>query len=149
MKKTLFLSILLSFFLVGCNAQSDKESTEGITKGKQIEPKVETRVNTEYDEDGNLIRYDSTYSYFYSNIEDNPILEDSIFNQFKSLMEGQFKAVEDPFFEKFFLKPDGKIMDDFYTDDFFSKHFQQQLQEMDSIKNLFFEQQFSKKTERL
>lgn len=149
MKKSLFLSILLALFLVGCNAQTNMESAKTIRRDQTIEkerntePKEEVIVNKEYDDDGNLIRYDSTYSTFYSNIEGNPMLEDSIFNQFKVLLS------ENPFFDDFLLKSDDKIMDDFYTNDFFSNHFRKQLQEMDSIKNLFFEQQFSKKLEKL
>ncbi len=42
------------------------------------QPKEDIKVNKEYDENGYLIRYDSTYTYYYSNIEGDEIVADSI-----------------------------------------------------------------------
>ncbi|MCB4234259.1 hypothetical protein LDL59_01710 [Kaistella anthropi] len=47
------------------------------------QPIEDIKVNKEYDENGNLIRYDSTYTYYYSNIEGDEIAADSIFNNFR------------------------------------------------------------------
>jgi len=44
---------------------------------------------------------DSTYTYYYSNVDENAILNDSIFNK----LDQHFKMnspFEDPFFEEFF-----------------------------------------------
>jgi hypothetical protein len=48
-------------------------------------PDVQVRVNREYDEDGNLIRYDSVYTYSYNSNDFSSNEWDSIFNdQFNS-----------------------------------------------------------------
>lgn len=82
--KNLMLLILSAFVLFSCNAQTkkdlDKKETE-ISKEK-IEPKIDYKVNKEYDENGNLIRLDSTYSYYYSNIDKDAMINDSIFRKF-------------------------------------------------------------------
>ena len=70
MKKTAFTLLFLILFL-GCNSQ-EKENQETQTDKKEkaiIKPKEKWDVKKEYDEFGNLIKYDSIYSYSYSNIE--------------------------------------------------------------------------------
>ena len=47
-------------------------------------PKENIRVNKEFDKNGNVIKYDSAYSYYYSNIKNNPVVADSIFNKFRN-----------------------------------------------------------------
>ena len=138
------MSILLSLFLTGCKGQVSETPKEMADNG---EPKVDVRVEKEYDDDGNLIRYDSTYSYFYSNFADNPVVADSLLNRFKTMLGEQYNFFKDPFFDEFFFQPP-TIKDNFYTDDFFQKQFRDHLgqmeklfMEMDSLKNRFFEEQ--------
>ncbi len=77
---SLFLSVL-----VGCKGQvNDKTGSNKLDTINKIEPKTNIKVNKEYDENGNLIRYDSTYSYYYSNIEGDSLLRDSVFNKFRT-----------------------------------------------------------------
>lgn len=52
-------------------------------KKDTIQPKTTIQVHKEYDENGNLIRLDSTYTYFYSNIKNDSILERDIYKKFK------------------------------------------------------------------
>lgn len=44
------------------------------------QPKVHIDVNRQFDENGNVIRYDSTYSWSWSNADGN--INDSLFSQF-------------------------------------------------------------------
>ena len=66
------LIVLPTFFLISsCTAQTKKDEDKNkieISKEK-IKPKISYKVNKEYDENGNLIKLDSTYSYYYSNID--------------------------------------------------------------------------------
>ena len=76
------IAFALSIILVGCTGQTKQEFTE--IKRDSIQPKTDIKVNKEYDEKGNLIRYDSSYSYYYSNIENDSLLGDSIFSDFQN-----------------------------------------------------------------
>ena len=138
--------IVLAFILIlsSCNGQSVKEKKE--TADKNL-PKTDIKVNKEYDKDGNLISYDSTYSYFYSNILNDTILGDSIFSNFKNQFNQQYFFSQKPYFNDFFFQ-DSLLKYDFYKNDFFSNRFKNNMQqmdklfmEMDSIKNYYFQQQ--------
>lgn len=145
MNRTMFISILFSLIVISCNGQRKENTTK---KTEENQPKTNIQVNKEYDESGNLIKYDSTYSYYYSNIESDAQLRDSILNQFKSDFNNQYWFSRDPYFNNFFFQD--SLMDfDFYTKDFFLNRFQNNAQrmnqlfmQMDSIKNLYFMEQF-------
>jgi hypothetical protein len=144
MKRIGYLTIAFLLCLGSCNGQSVKEKKE--TADKNL-PKTDIKVNKEYDKDGNLIRYDSTYSYFYSNILNDTILGDSIFSNFKNQFNQQYFFSQKPYFNDFFFQ-DSLLKYDFYKNDFFSNRFKNNMQqmdklfmEMDSIKNYYFQQQ--------
>jgi len=145
MKKTMIISIMFLLIVTACSGQKNENT---ISKAKENQPKTNIQVNKEYDELGNLIKYDSTYSYYYSNIENDIFLRDSIINQFKNNFNTQYLFSKDPFFSDFFFR-DSLLNFDFYTKDFFLNRYQnntkrmnQLFMEMDSIKNLFFREQF-------
>ncbi|QIY83201.1 hypothetical protein HER18_06500 [Chryseobacterium sp. NEB161] len=115
------------------------------------QPKEDIKVNKEYDENGNLIRYDSTYTYYDSNIEGDEIAADSIFNNFRNMFEDNYSFSTTPYFNDLFSE-DSLLKYDFYKNDFFHKRFKNNMQqmerlfwEMDSIKNKFSMEQFSEK----
>lgn len=146
MKKLLLFALAIVIMLLSCDGQSKRENKNPQEISNQ--PQTEIKVNKEYDKDGNLVKYDSTYSYFYSNIEGDSVLRDSIFRDFKSQFNQQYLFSKDPFFNDFFFI-DSLLPFDFYRDDFFStrfknnmNHMNQLFWEMDSIKNTYFMQQF-------
>ena len=115
------------------------------------QPKEDIKVNKEYDENGNLIRYDSTYTYYYSNIEGDVIAADSIFNNFRNMFEDNYSFSTMPYFNDLFSE-DGLLKYDFYKNDFFHERFMNNMQqlkrlfwEMDSIENKFSMEQFPEK----
>jgi hypothetical protein len=147
--KNLMLIVLSTFFLVSCNAQTkkelDKEQTE-VLKDK-IEPKIDYKVNKEYDENGNLIRLDSTYSYYYSNIDKDAMISDSIFKKFNNHFNMK-SPFNNSFFDDFF-KQENYLEDDFFKQDFFRGNFdrnqemmRKMMQRMDSLKNRYFLEHF-------
>jgi len=150
MKKVILFTILVSFLSTSCNGQHKLEN--GSDKKDTIKPKIDIKVQKDYDENGNLIRVDSTYSYFYSNIKNDSILEKEIFDKFRLNFEGHFRPIDSIFMGDFFGK-DPFNRDNFYTDEFFENNFKmhrkrmdQIIKEMDSLKNNYYrkQQQFYK-----
>lgn len=145
MRRIGFLLIAVAIALNSCDAQY-KESKKEDNKTPQNMPKEDIKVNKEYDEAGNLIRFDSTYTYYYSNIDSNAILGDSIFNKFKDEFNMHYPFSYKPFFNDFFFQ-DSLLKYDFYKEDFFLERFRRNMeqtekmfQDMDSIKNKYFKE---------
>lgn len=142
MKRIGILAIAISIILNSCNGQKKTEKTESLND--TINPKTNIIVNKEYDDEGNLIRYDSTYSSYYSNIETDTLLGDSVFSNFKNYFNQSYGFSNQPYFNNFFFE-DSLLKYDFYKKDFFSNRFQKNMEqmdklfmEMDSLKNNFF-----------
>ena len=152
MKRKSFFLLLSFLALWGCNNQVDK-GNETFQKHESDSDSTitEIQVNREYDEEGNLIRYDSAYSSFYSNVEYNQALRDSIYGEFRREFYSIYPFANRPFFNDLFFE-DSLRKYDFYRHDFFSERFRQNMSrmdrlfwEMDSIKNQYFRDQFPEK----
>jgi len=145
------VSILLVVIMTATSCAQDSKQTdkkENKILKDSIEPKVDYKVNKEYDENGNLIKYDSVYTYYYSNIDKNAMINDSVFKKFNKHFEEMNLLNKDPFLKDFFDK-ENFVEDDFFSEDFFRGNFDQNqefihkiLSKMDSIKNQFFIKQF-------
>lgn len=146
MKKIAFILTFLLLF-IGCNSQEKEkqETPKDEIEKTVIEPEEKWDVKKEYDAFGNLIKYDSIYTYSYSNIKGDTIQVnlDSIMNSFR----GYFKE-NTPFKwnERFsyFPQNDSLFMNDFFKEDYFFKTWQNQhseldkmIQRMDSSRNAF------------
>lgn len=145
MKKTMIFSVILSFMLVSCNGQNNTERTS--QKKDTIKPEIGIKVHKEYDDDGNLIRVDSSYTYFYSNIKNDSLLEKEIFDNFKFDFNSHFKSLDSLLIEDFFIQEPFNL-DNFYTDEFFKDNFKLHqkriddiLRQMDSLKNSYYNKQ--------
>lgn len=85
MKNIVFLGLLFCGF-IACQGQEQKPDKNKTTTTTQT-PHGSWTVNEEYDDNGNLISRDSTYSYSYSSIngqEVSPEEMDSIFGRMQS-----------------------------------------------------------------
>ena len=107
-------------------------------------PQVEVKVNKQYDEHGNLIAFDSTYSSVWRHGWSDTTRMDSLFNAFRSPFGSSYPFLSDPFFNNMFFN-DSLLYGDFFHDDFFTKrmelnrrHMDQLMHEMDSVKNRYF-----------
>jgi len=145
MKKTIMFTVFVSLMLVSCNGQNKLKKTTD--KKDTIKPEIDINVHKEYDENGNLIRVDSTYTYFYSNIKNDSLLEKEIFDRFKLNFKGHFKPIDSLFMEDFY-KDEPFNLDNFYTDEFFKDNFkfhQKRIddifKQMDSLKNSFYKRE--------
>ncbi len=142
---------LLSFIAVvgsSCNAQTKKQKQNETTvvthKESSGNPSVDIKVNKRYDEKGNLVAFDSTYSSYYSSRKGDKVLMDSLFREFKPAFNKQFPLMNDMRFNNLFFD-DSLLYNDFFHEDFFKKRFElneeymrRMMLQMDSVKNKFF-----------
>src|SRR5512136_3308245 len=124
------IAIALSVFSISCGGQKGKQSDE--SKAGSNMPEANVKVDKQYDDNGNLIKYDSTYSYYYSNISKDPGKRDSIFDNFRKSFNQSFSFSKDPFFNDLFFQ-DSLLKYDFYKKDFFLNRFRNNMRQMDSL----------------
>ena len=135
MKKIFFLFVTSLF--IACQAQqNDKKPENAVPKGKW-------QVHKKFDENGNLIAYDSVYTYssFDSKYASQNI--DSIMRQFQQ----HFSKIEGlPWKNSFSFYPDidSTFSQSFRDSEFFSRAWKEQnmdlermLRQMDSVRELF------------
>ena len=134
--KTIVALIISMAFFCSCNSQNLKSKAGDIKK-----PHENITVTKRYDENGNLIELDSVYTSYYSNIEGDTLRTDSMMYQFSEF----FKSNINKAFSDGFYSGDSMIIPGFFHDDFFENQFMEQsrdmqrmIQQMDSIKNSFF-----------
>lgn len=113
---------------------------------KKNQPKIDIKVKKEYDDNGNITRYDSSYSstYYYSNGNLSQEEMDSILNNFKPFFFDNYSNILDHSFDNFFFN-DSLFFEDFYREDFFEREFQKEyfpfeniMRQFDSLKNEFY-----------
>jgi len=144
----IWICIGLALIISGCytkgqvGAESRKRAT---TAGDSLKkPKVDITVNKHYDDKGNVIGFDSTYTSFYSNVEGDKLKMDSLFRSF----EGHFNLGKTSFtgrhFDSLFFN-DSLRYPDFFHDDFFLRRYElndpylrDMMRSMDSLKNNFY-----------
>src|SRR5690348_14397788 len=85
-------------------------------------PDVKIQVNRKYDEKGNLIGFDSTYSSFYSNVQGDTVQMDSLMKSFDTYFGHQHSQLFDQQFNKLFFN-DSLAYPDFFHQDFFMKRY--------------------------
>ena len=137
MKKYILL-LMMGLLSVSCNSQNNylkkietKESDEKIVK----EPKGTWKVDKEFDENGNLIRYDSVYSWSSNDKYNNLSLSerDSLMQSYKSRFFTNFSGFENQGFEDVFSK-DSLFSKHFFNDDFFGSDFGSYFMDIDKIR---------------
>ncbi|MDT0643163.1 hypothetical protein RM553_10015 [Zunongwangia sp. F363] len=137
--------LLLSLFVLSfssCNAQENKEKESDLlsqNEEQELEPKGNWKVNKQFDENGNLISYDSTYVYSYSTMTGDTIQNagmEEMLQQFRQVFGRRGMNVPSDMFGSFFSDT-LKGEDDILKDDFFSRQmsrgFQEQVKQIDSL----------------
>jgi hypothetical protein len=139
-------AVALSMASAACNAQNKKPAKSPANTADAAlpvdSPKVDVRVNKVYDDKGNLVRYDSTYSSVYNDLGADSLRMDSLMQQFLGQYGGP--GGMGPGMDNLFFN-DSLLGFDFFHDDFFRKrmelnqqYMQDMMQRMDSLKNQFF-----------
>jgi hypothetical protein len=147
MKKVMmFLSMIL--LLVNCNNNKGKQLVDMQKKTNTEQstdtlsnPKVDIRVNKSYDPKGNIINYDSSYTYFYKSPGLKRINPDTLFDALKVPLRSNYNMLLRKNMDSIFFN-DTLMKYDFFNPDFFSKrfelnmqHFQDMFKQMDSLKS--------------
>jgi len=128
------LCIALLFLSLTACSQTKKDKTEAFDKKTGNNPKVEIKVNKKYDPKGNLITFDSTYSYFYSSggRDSMRVGLDTMFNRVRSAFKTDFPSNWGSEFNSVFFN-DTLFKYDFLNDDYFSKRFEMNMQKMRDV----------------
>jgi hypothetical protein len=136
--KRLVMMMFITLLATGCNGQQESGSVEkNVQKDNKKElnqPQVSWDVKKETDENGNVIRYDSTYTWSYTNIDGDTMVvgADSLMRSFHSYFNENFP----PIWNRSFAQPlwnDSLFYRDFYRDDYFHNRWQQDYFEMDKM----------------
>lgn len=135
-KYILFLMVVM--LSISCNGQKDDSKKVEINESKEnIDnvPKGAWKVNKEFDENGNLIRYDSIYSWSSDGKFDNlsSLDRDSLMQAFKSRFFTNFSIFENQGFEDVFSQ-DSLFSKRFFNDDFFGSDFGKDYMDIDKIR---------------
>lgn len=138
MKKIVILS-LAAILSISCNAQENrKEGNQQKKKDTQLEASVEPRgtwkVDKEFDENGNLIRYDSIYSWSSGGDLDrlSTLDRDSTLQSMQSRFYKNFSRFGNKGFDDNF-SPDSLFTNRFFDDDFFTSQFGEDFMDIDRM----------------
>ncbi len=147
--KTFVVALAVALFTSGCNAQDHSEKGSDKKDLKNM-PKESWTVKKELDENGNLIGYDSTYTWSYStqNGDTLSLNVDSVMRSIKSY----FSKTMPPVWDQSLMNPmlnDSLLRRDLFSDDYFYKRWKddffdmdKMFDRMDSVRNQFFKQNF-------
>ena len=134
----------------GQNASETGRDHAAVAPDSLNKPKVNIQVNRRYDDKGNLIGFDSTYSSFYSNVKGDTVKMDSLMHSFDSYFNRNHSSFLDSQFNTLFFN-DTMRYPDFFHSDFFRKRYElndaylrETMRQMDSLKNLFFHEHSKK-----
>jgi hypothetical protein len=138
--------LVLLLLIASCTENSKgQQTTEKSVASAQdsVKPKVSIKVNRRYDDKGNLVGLDSTYSSYYSNIGGDSTKMDSVMRNFDLYFKRDHPLFFNQRMNSLFFN-DSLKYPDFFHKDFFQRHyelndlyFRDMMKRMDSIKNKF------------
>lgn len=134
MKKYMILLLMFLISLIGCKNELKKEKVVATDSDKKEaeQPKGAWKVDKEFDEKGNLIHYDSIYSWSSGNPLDDltSVEKDSMLNNFESKFYSRFSQFKNEGFGDIFQK-DSLFGNYFFNDGFFDSDFGTDFMELD------------------
>ena len=136
--KKYILIFMVSLLSISCNGQENetkKLEKEDNKTDIVEEPKGTWKVDKEFDENGNLIRYDSIYSWSSNDKFDNLSLsdKDSLMQSFKSRFFSNYSGFENQGFDDVFSQ-DSLFSKHFFNDDFFGSNFVNDFIDIDKLR---------------
>ncbi|NNE75884.1 MAG: hypothetical protein HKN31_02300 [Pricia sp.] len=139
MKKIAILS-MAAILNINCNAQGNKEEDnlnkhQDSTEQMAETPKGTWKVDKEFDEEGNLIRYDSIYSWSSDDDWDRLVQKspDSLLQSFQSRFYRNFSKFDNQRFGNLFAD-DSLFTKRFFAHDFFDSEFGEDFMDIDRIR---------------
>jgi hypothetical protein len=153
LKRSAFLVFVAgtSMIVISCHEKTNGQDSSPTEKDHASaaqdsvnQPEVSIKVNKRYDDKGNLIGFDSTYSSFYSNVKGDTAGMDSLMRSFDRYFNRNHSSFFDRQFNTLFFN-DSLRYPDFFHNDFFMKRYELNhdylkgmMHRMDSIKNRFY-----------
>lgn len=145
-----------SLIISSCNEKTSgqhsekKEKSASVAKDSLNKPKVNIQVNKRFDDKGNVIGFDSTYTSFYSNVQGDTARMDSLMKSFDRHFNRDYSSFFDNQFNSLFFN-DSLRYPDFFHNDYFMKryelndhYFRNMMERMDSMKNRFYQEHSNK-----
>ncbi|WP_179349769.1 hypothetical protein [Winogradskyella pacifica] len=131
----LFMVGLLSVSCKGQEKETKKVEKEDTKTDIGEAPKGSWKVDKEFDENGNLIRYDSIYSWSSNDKYDNLSFsdKDSLMQSFKSRFFSNYSGFENQGFSDVFSQ-DSLFSKHFFNDDFFGSNFGKDFMDIDKLR---------------
>lgn len=143
MKTQILFYTALLLALNSCQGQKNKENkmTKEENNKEVAQPKGSWKVDREFDENGNLIRYDSVYTWSSDSLDNLADLDrDSLLNNFESKFYSHFSQFKNQGFGDIF-EPDSLFSKRFFNDGFFESDFGEDFMELDRIRKRMMERQ--------
>lgn len=152
--RTILFTLLTIVALTGTSCKRDTRAQDAATLDESSravsdttnQPRVNIQVNRRYDDKGNLLAFDSTYTSYYSNIKGDSSRTDSLMKSFDTWFGRNHSSLFDRQFNSLFFD-DTLRHHDFFHDDFFMKRYElndrylrDMMHRMDSLKNEFYEE---------
>lgn len=141
----LIIPLLLSSCHEKTSGQNPEKKSTAIANDSLNKPKVNIQVNKHYDDKGNVIGFDSTYTSFYSNVQGDTARMDSLMTSFDRYFNRDHSLFFRNQFNSLFFN-DSLRYPDFFHNDFFMKRYElndqylrDMMNRMDSIKNRFYQ----------
>lgn len=133
---------MIALLSISCNGQNNEANKEKPKEKTVEQPKGTWRVNKEFDENGNLIKYDSIYSWSSDGKYDDLTLldKDSLLQSFKSKFFSDFSYLKNQGFDDVFAQ-DSLFSKNFFNDDFFNSNFGKDFMDIDKIREQIVERQ--------
>jgi hypothetical protein len=139
-------TVVLALLLSSCDKDSNGQ-TAGLKDNQRDSinnPKVDIKVNRRFDEKGNMIGFDSTYTSYYSTASGDTAQMDSLMGSFDRYFRSDHSSFFNKQFDPLFFN-DSARYPDFFHDDYFMKRYElndsymrSMMERMDSIKNSFY-----------
>jgi hypothetical protein len=142
--------LAMMLFAAACKPASGQKEKAGdsaiahINADTTYKPKVDIQVNRRFDNKGNLIGFDSTYSTYYSNVMGDTSMMDSLMGGFDTFFKNRHSSFLNNGFRPLFFN-DSSRYPDFFHNDFFLRRYElndlymrDMMKRMDSIKNNYY-----------
>lgn len=136
--KTYIILLIIVLLNTNCKGQNNNELKNKNSTNKSEyaskQPKGSWEVNKEFDENGNLIKYDSIYSWSSSSKYNdlNNMEKDSILQSLKSKFFKNYSHFENEGFDDIF-SDDSLFSKHYFNNDFFNSDFGQDFMDIDKI----------------
>ncbi|WP_159024064.1 hypothetical protein [Formosa sp. L2A11] len=128
MKKILLIT-LVALLGIGCKGQESKADESNI-----VTPKGTWKVDKKFDDQGNLVQYDSIYSWSSNKLDKLSVKDkDSLMQSFRSKFFNDLSGLDSQDFEDSFSQ-DSLFSKQFFNHDFFESHFQKDFVNMDDLR---------------